>query len=639
MGLVKTVDHMGKGGNHLGNICYFPNEDGLERDESNVVGLDSGDDSDDCATEEMGFEFGMLGGQMCSIPYELYDLPDLKEILSLETWNSCLTDEERFSLSAYLPDMDQQTFWLTMRELLSGNNMFFGSPLVELFERLKGGFYPPKVTRFRESLQFLQRRAYYHSLRLYHENMAQTFSNMKRMWDKCRPSSSIEERILIWKVRKNHTGKDPLDLNAYPVDEDLTSKNLNLKTALLPSAKTTKYIDPKGETTKLLPPVASGMKLVSSNTSGKGVLKIKPAGMGSQQTCFLKTGSNYNWAQSQPTPKGVLKIVPKRSTRQEHSRTMSIYSEPTKLTEAPVLQTSRFSPSPASLYNWDVGDYDGESSFPHKVRGRKAYRSPEVPDYMDRQRVDLLNSTIGPSRNLQNSIRKVRRAKNQSFDAIRDLPEHSLFGSEPGEWNRDENSAKGGHLSSRNSLDGRKLACESENLRQNLRSREPSQSSLESFQFGTEYYQGEKLITPKQEKYITKHPRISEVASRISGAGIEEHETVKISSDRTKRHRDVSSAEGSHKLCNQLSISEGLRDGVAFPITYKRRKTQMKPDSLDFIKPLATGSDYGAKKLKEENHRLGESVKAVKIKFKNWDEKSLNKQGIVNGLQYGSPSA
>ena len=67
--------------------------------------------------------------------------------------------------------MDQQTFWLTMKELLVGNDIFFGSPLDIFFNRLKGGCYPPKVGCFREGLEFLQRIKYYHSMRFYHDNM------------------------------------------------------------------------------------------------------------------------------------------------------------------------------------------------------------------------------------------------------------------------------------------------------------------------------------------------------------------------------------------------------------------------------------------------------------------------------------
>ncbi|XP_042491595.1 uncharacterized protein LOC122071326 isoform X2 [Macadamia integrifolia] len=652
MGLVKIHHWIAVDSSNSRHISHFRSVDGLGGVDKEVSGTDSGDDSDDCKIAEVGCEVGTLEGQTCSIPYELYDLPDLKEILSLETWNSCLTDDERFSLSAYLPDMDQQTFWLTMNELLAGNEMFFGSPLAEFFERLKSGFYPPKVTHLREGLQCLQRRTHYHFLRSYHENMCRRFLDMKRVWNQCRPNINVEERIHIWRTMKNDMRMDPFDLNAYPLDGDLLSKEVSAKTVVCPSSKKTKYIDSKGSNTHHFPPVPNGMKMVAPNTSAKGVLKIKPVGMNSFQTHLPKSVFSDSWPQCRSAPKGVLKIVPKGlSGRQEQPRKMPVQAEATQLIEAPVLQTSRFSPLTASLYQWDTGEHDEESPFLHQtVGGRKAYRNPELPDCIaDRGRVEFLSNTIGSSRNLECSIRKPRRVKDQPFDAITDLQDHNLFGEDPGPWNSDEGSPKGGHRLSRNSVDIKRYSCEGESPWQNFgrESIESSQSSLEPYAFSAEYYQGERHMAPLQQEHITAYPRISEVVSRPLDASIRERpldasiresELLKTSLDRSKRHRDVG-VGGSHKPYDPSTISEGFRDGIMFPITYKRRKAQTKLNSIGFVKPLAAGADLKSTTLKEANHHIGESAKAVKIKFRNWKDKSMDKQGISNGLQHGSPSA
>ncbi|XP_043688703.1 uncharacterized protein LOC122639795 [Telopea speciosissima] len=644
MGLVKIHHWIAVDSSNSRHISHFPSLDGLGREDKEILGMDSGDDSDDCKIAEVGCEVGTLDGQMCSIPYELYDLPDLKEILSLETWNSCLTDDDRLSLSAFLPDMDQQTFWLTMKDLLAGNEMFFGSPLGEFFERLKSGFYPPKVTHLREGLQFLQRRTYYHFLKSYHENMCRTFLDMKRVWNLCQPSINVEERIHIWRTKKNDMRMDPFDLNAYPLDGDLLSKEVSTKTVVCPLSKKTKYIDSEGSNTHHFPPVPNGMKLVvAPNTSAKGVLKIKPVGMNSFQTHLPKSVFSDSWPQCRPAPKGVLKIVPKGiSGRQEQQRKMLVQAEPTQLIEAPVLQMSRFSPSTASLYRWDTGEHDEESPFLHQtVGGRKAYRNPELPDCItDRERVEFLSNTIGSSRNLESSIRKPKRVKDQSFDAITDLHEHKLFGGDPGPWNSDEGSPKGGHRLSRNPVDIKRYSCEDESPWQNFgrESIESSQSSLEPYTFSAEYYQGKRHMAPSQQEHSTMYPRISEVVSRPLDVSIREGEMLKTSLDRSKRHRDVGLG-GSHKPHDPLTISEGFRDGIMFPITYKRRKAQTKLNSLDLVKPLTAGADLKSATLKEANHHIGESAKAVKIKFKNWKDKSIDKQGISNGLQHGSPSA
>ncbi|KAJ6675105.1 DNA-BINDING PROTEIN-LIKE [Salix viminalis] len=108
--------------------CVFNGEVKLMRDNP-VLGADSGNDSDDCELAELNCELGMV------------------------------EEEERFHLSAYLPDMDQEMFCLTMKELFDGSEIYFGNPLDEFFKKLKAGFYPPKVACFREGLQFFTEEA------------------------------------------------------------------------------------------------------------------------------------------------------------------------------------------------------------------------------------------------------------------------------------------------------------------------------------------------------------------------------------------------------------------------------------------------------------------------------------------------
>ncbi|KAF8396695.1 hypothetical protein HHK36_018322 [Tetracentron sinense] len=116
-------------------------EDELQRQssESESDGDDEDDDVDDSGAGsddfdlselgEAGAEFCQVGKQTCSIPFELYDLPNLSEVLTLDSWNDCLTEEERFSLAEYLPDMDQETFMRTLKELFSCSNFHLEAPL------------------------------------------------------------------------------------------------------------------------------------------------------------------------------------------------------------------------------------------------------------------------------------------------------------------------------------------------------------------------------------------------------------------------------------------------------------------------------------------------------------------------------
>ncbi|RVW97545.1 hypothetical protein CK203_046508 [Vitis vinifera] len=76
-------------------VSYSSNVDNMVLEENQASGTSFEDDSDDCEFEEVRCELGVVEGQLCNIPFELYDLPDLREILSLDTWNSCLTEDER----------------------------------------------------------------------------------------------------------------------------------------------------------------------------------------------------------------------------------------------------------------------------------------------------------------------------------------------------------------------------------------------------------------------------------------------------------------------------------------------------------------------------------------------------------------
>ena len=160
----------------------------------------------------------MVGDQTCSVPYELFDFPDLKHILSLDNWNSCLTEEDRYNLAAYLPDMDQQTFNLTLKQLLGGETLNFISPMVELFDRLKGGLCPPKVSHYMEGSLYLQQKLHYHSLRNYHKNMVNNFMEMHKIWKSCPPGAGVEQRLRVWyscKNRKNILQDGPQTVPPY----------------------------------------------------------------------------------------------------------------------------------------------------------------------------------------------------------------------------------------------------------------------------------------------------------------------------------------------------------------------------------------------------------------------------------------
>ncbi|KAG6417950.1 hypothetical protein SASPL_120147 [Salvia splendens] len=174
-------------------------------DDDEFDDCDSGAGSDDFDLLELGEsgeEFCQVGDQTCSIPYELYDLPGLKDVLSMEVWNESLTEEERFGLSKYLPDMDQENFMCTLKELFSGDNLHFGSPVDKLFEMLKGGLCEPRVALYKKGLNFFQRKQHYHTLQLHHNGLVNNICQIRDAWMNCR-GYSIEEKLRVLNIMRS----------------------------------------------------------------------------------------------------------------------------------------------------------------------------------------------------------------------------------------------------------------------------------------------------------------------------------------------------------------------------------------------------------------------------------------------------
>ncbi|KAK9154183.1 hypothetical protein Sjap_001663 [Stephania japonica] len=172
-----------------------------ERGDDGDSAAGSDDELDVSELGEIGEECCQVGEEKCSVPFELYDLPNMSGVLSVDVWNDCLTEEERFSLTKYLPDVDQETFAITMRELLSGGDFHFGSPLVKLFDMLKGGLCEPRVVQYQQGLNFLQKRKHYHRLREYHDSMVGSFIQMRHAWENC-AGYSIKERLRVLNISR-----------------------------------------------------------------------------------------------------------------------------------------------------------------------------------------------------------------------------------------------------------------------------------------------------------------------------------------------------------------------------------------------------------------------------------------------------
>ncbi|KAK4763757.1 hypothetical protein SAY87_013195 [Trapa incisa] len=179
---------------------------GAESDEGkDFDDVDSGAGSDDFDLLELGetgAEFCQVGNSTCSIPFELYDLPNLEGVLSVDVWNECLDEEERLGLTKFLPDMDQETYTRTLMELFKGCNFHFGSPLKKLFDMLRGGLCEPRAALYHEGLNSFQKRKHYHLLKKYQNGIVSSVCQIRDAWLNC-SGYSIEEKLRVLNIVKS----------------------------------------------------------------------------------------------------------------------------------------------------------------------------------------------------------------------------------------------------------------------------------------------------------------------------------------------------------------------------------------------------------------------------------------------------
>ncbi|KAJ0622099.1 putative nuclear factor related to kappa-B-binding protein [Helianthus annuus] len=223
-----------------------------EEDEFQKRGVALEEDGDDCDSGagsdefdllelgETGEEFCQIGDQTCSVPFELYDLPGLEDVLSMDVWNDLLTDDERLNLTKYLPDMDQEHFMRTVKDLFTGSNFHFGVPMTKFYNMLKGGLCEPRVSIYRQGVGFIQKHRHYHVIRKHQNTMVNKLVQARDVWSKCR-GYSIDEKIRVLHIMKSQ--KSLMNENTEELETDSSEESADG----LWSNKTLKEYKPKGK--------------------------------------------------------------------------------------------------------------------------------------------------------------------------------------------------------------------------------------------------------------------------------------------------------------------------------------------------------------------------------------------------------
>lgn len=150
------------------------------------------------------YERCQVEGLVADLPVELFDLPDLSEILSLESWNEILTDDDRETLAPYLPDVEGEDLQEALQDLLAGYNINFGNPRDTLFHSLKTGECFPDVADIKKGSLMLQKKQHYHNLRTYHDKLVSRLWQMQKVLkkQKWRP---LKEKMKYLKSVKEDT--------------------------------------------------------------------------------------------------------------------------------------------------------------------------------------------------------------------------------------------------------------------------------------------------------------------------------------------------------------------------------------------------------------------------------------------------
>ncbi|OAY75055.1 hypothetical protein ACMD2_02892 [Ananas comosus] len=157
-------------------------------------------------------------------------------------------------------------------------------------------------------------------------DLVKKFVEMNKLWSNCLPSTSIDERIQIWNKTMNQKPTALVDLNAVPIEEDVSNFILS---------KRTKDMD--GVVCAHNSAASFNGTAVSASNRAKGLLKRKPIETGSWKNQILQPVTMEPWEQCKRLPKGVLKIKPKaeilgeESVRVMHTPPQQFISLPGKL--------------------------------------------------------------------------------------------------------------------------------------------------------------------------------------------------------------------------------------------------------------------------------------------------------------------
>ncbi|RUS69820.1 hypothetical protein EGW08_022416 [Elysia chlorotica] len=105
-----------------------------------------------------------LGGKVLKLPELFLEKKQIfKSVLSMETWNTTLSEDQRKRLEALLPEFpadENEERHNTLEMIFNGENIKFGNPLHDLQKKLKEGYLHPEIARYRKQTRQFRFRDY-----------------------------------------------------------------------------------------------------------------------------------------------------------------------------------------------------------------------------------------------------------------------------------------------------------------------------------------------------------------------------------------------------------------------------------------------------------------------------------------------
>ncbi|KAB5527554.1 hypothetical protein DKX38_021401 [Salix brachista] len=190
---------------------------------------------------------------VCAVPREIFDLQNLEEVLSYETWQNHLSEDERNFLTQFLPTgLDTEE---VVEALLAGDNFQFGNPSLRWGAALCSGNLHPDVVLCQEQHLKADKKAFYSKLQDYHIDMITYLQKLKETWES---SKDPEKEILqkIWRRSRSNADKriSPCDIESkfHGIEENVsaTSESCSLGAEEKTSSSDTQNSPVTGEVQK-----------------------------------------------------------------------------------------------------------------------------------------------------------------------------------------------------------------------------------------------------------------------------------------------------------------------------------------------------------------------------------------------------